>query len=362
MANDVELDRLKAAQERAFQNKQKAYEAQQSAWNRRSRTREVMNRAYDAKQSAYAEQDAAWQELDRVRSRNGPRIDSLNAQQEVAYQNMGRAFSNSRSAWDRGDRANAATYSAEGKNYKAESQRYVAERRQLVAEIRSASARHAATRPAFQRAKSEYDRAKRDFDAAKAQHESAQAAFQRAKAEFESAAQAYQTRLQRVKAENRKHKDDKAAVAARAGVPYRYRDNVWISKQPDGTVNIYFGGVGEPNGPGHGHYVMDRSGEVTYKRDPFDPHGAHNFTDDRGSTFYERGRSNKSPVHAEGYLPLRSSEPGVDIDVAHVTQVYDDGYRLSRNVDGTSESKRHWTRQDVRKKDPRRHIPPADAR
>lgn len=362
MANDVELDRLKASQDLAFQRKQNAYDAQQRAWDRRSSTREVMNRAFEAKQSAYDRQDAAWQEFDRVRSRNGPQIDSFNTQQERAYQDMGRAFDNSRSAWDRGDRASAATYSAEGKSYKAESQGYVEKRRRLVDEIRSARAQHEATKPAFQHAKSEYGRARREFDAAKAEHERAQAEFKRAKAESAAATQAYKARLDKVKAENRKHRDDKAAVAAKAGVPHQYRDNVWISKQPDGTVNIYFGGAGEPNGPGHGHYVMDRSGEVTYKRDPFDPHGAHNFTDDRGSTFYERGRSNKSPVHAEGYLPLRGSESGVDIDGAHVTQVYDDGYRLSRNVDGTSESKRHWTRQDVRKKDSRRHIPPADAR
>lgn len=83
--------------------------------------------------------------------------------------------------------------------------------------------------------------------------------------------------------------------------------------------------------------------------------------DDRGSTFYERGRNGKSPIRAEGYLPLRSSEPGVDIDGAHITQMYDDNYRLSRDVDGTSESKRHWTNQNVGKKDPQRNTPPSDA-
>lgn len=57
MAKDAELDRLKAAQDRAFQRKQNAYRAQQHAWEARSAARDVMNRAYEAKQRAYADQD-----------------------------------------------------------------------------------------------------------------------------------------------------------------------------------------------------------------------------------------------------------------------------------------------------------------
>jgi hypothetical protein len=33
------------------------------------------------------------------------------------------------------------------------------------------------------------------------------------------------------------------------------------------------------DGQGHGHYVMDKYGKVTYKRNPDKEHGAHNFTD-----------------------------------------------------------------------------------
>lgn len=49
----------------------------------------------------------------------------------------------------------------------------------------------------------------------------------------------------------------------------------------DGAVSIYFGGASKPDGPGHGHYVMDRNGKVTYKRDPFDEYGAQNFEENR---------------------------------------------------------------------------------
>ncbi len=281
MAKDAELDRLKAAQNLAFQRKQAAYDVQQRAWEKRSNARDAMNRAYDAKQRAYAEQDRAWQCYQSVRNTNGPRIDSLNTQQEQAYQNMKSAFASASSAYDSRDGASASNYAAEGRRYKAEAQGYVTERRRLVEEIRSARAGHDATKPSFQRAKDDFNACKRTFDAAKAEHERASAEFRRAKAEFDSCAKAFKSRLEKVKAEGNKRREDKKSIAAKAGVPLQYHDNLWVSTDSNGNTNIYFGGVGKPNGPGHGHYVMNRSGKVTYRRDPFDPHGAQNFEENR---------------------------------------------------------------------------------
>ena len=285
MAKDAELDRLKAAQDRAFDRKQRAYDAQQRAWEKRSSTRDAMNRAFEAKQRAYDTQSSAWSDLERIRSSNGPQIDRLNSLQESAFENMKRAFDNASSAHDRRDGAGAASYAADGHRYKAESQGYVSERRGLVAEIRSAADRLKACKPDTQRAKDEFSSRKRAFDTAKTEHERAQDEFKRAKAEFDAAAKAFKSRLEKVKAEGQKRRDDKKSIAEKAGVPYAYRDNVHTSKDSNGNINIYFGGVGEPNGPGHGHYVMDSRGNLTYKRDPFDPHGSQNFTGNQSDYF-----------------------------------------------------------------------------
>jgi len=281
MARDAELDRLKSAQDLAFQRKQSAYEAQQSAWEKLSSRRDDMSRAHEEKQKSYKAQDATWQEYQRVRTSNGPRIDSLNAQQENAFQNMKRAFDNASAAFNRREGASASMYSGEGHRYKAEAQGYVAERRRLVEEIRTARARHEASKPAFQQAKNSFNVTKRAFDGAKAEHENAKANFKDAKLAFDNATKAFRNRLEQVKTEGKKRNQDRQELARKAGVPYGYLDSVWVSKKADGSVNIYFGGVNEPNGPGHGHYVMDSNGKVTYKRDPFDPHGAHNFTDNQ---------------------------------------------------------------------------------
>ena len=260
MAKDAELDRLKTAQDHAFQRKQDAYRSQQRAWDELSSARDTMNRAHEAKQRAYTEQDRTWQHYQSVRSANGPRIDSLNAQQEQAFQNMKAAFDRASSAHDRRDGAGAASHAADGHRFKEESQGYVIERRRLVEEIRSARATHEASKPAFQRAKDDFNACKRAFDAAKAEHERVSAEFKHAKTEFDSCAKAFRSRLEKVKAEGQRRRDDKRAIAAKAGVPHQYRDNLWVSTDSDGNTNIYFGGVGKPNGPGHGHYVMDRGG------------------------------------------------------------------------------------------------------
>lgn len=106
-------------------------------------------------------------------------------------------------------------------------------------------------------------------------------AFQRKQNAYQAqqtaCAKTFQARLEELKSTSRKRSESKKSIAARAGVPFQYRDNVWISKESDGNINIYFGGIGKPDGPGHGHYVMDQNGNVTYRRDPFDPHGAQNF-------------------------------------------------------------------------------------
>lgn len=370
MATDVELDRLKAAQDLAFQRKQRAYEEQESAWQRRKRAGDVLNRAHEEKQRAYEEQNAAWENLQRIRGYNGPRIDRLNTQQESAFESMKRAYDNASSAYNRRDGASAKSYAEDGRRYKEEAQCYVQERRRLVDEIRAAKARLDAIKPTFQRAKADFDSAKRTFDQAKADHARAQAEFKRAKIEFDQAVRAFKARLEIVKAETARKKNDKRSIAEKAGIPYQYCDKVWISTDSDGNTNIYFGGSGKPNGPGHGHYVMNRSGSVTYRRDPLDPHGSQNFTDDdsQGGTLYNRRiRSGSEPTIVRTRDNDTRNRDGVfydrnrDIDL-HVTQVYEDNKRVSWDTDGKADQNLHWTDQSKHREDPGRHKPPPDAR
>lgn len=307
MPRDAELDRLRSEKDQAYQRMQDAYDAMQQAWEHRSSAREDMNRAfernneaynrksdaYSRQEDAYGVQNAAWTELDGLQSRYGSRLDALKDQNERAHRNMQDAFERASRAYDARDGASASAYAAEGHAYKQERNDCTEERRGLIQQLQQARDRLNAVRPdterakaAFQYAKAEADRTQADFDRAKAiferakaDHESKKTDFNRFRSDFNHLKEAYGKRLASVREAAKKRREEKRAIAERAGVPAQYCDNVWISKKPDGTVHIYFGGIGEPNGEGHGHYVVNVSGEVSYRRDPFDPHGPQNFTD-----------------------------------------------------------------------------------
>ncbi|MFZ1302189.1 MAG: hypothetical protein WAQ27_06490 [Candidatus Microsaccharimonas sp.] len=282
MAKDAELERLKTIQDQAYQRKQAAHQEQQAAWDKRLAAGQAQARAYDAQQDCYNRQQQSWDALSRMRDRDNPRMDELTRLQQNAFDNMRRAFDNASSAHDRRDGAAARSYADEGQAYKAESQGYVQQRRAISSDLHDAFERHKSLKPAFDQARAAFAAAKATFADAKAEHERKQAAFKSAKAAFDTAARDFRNRLDFVKGENQKKATTKRQQAEKAGVPFQYLDEVWVSSDNQGNTNFYFGGVGKPNGPGHGHYVTDRTGKVTYKREPFDPHGAHNFERDAG--------------------------------------------------------------------------------
>ena len=112
------------------------------------------------------------------------------------------------------------------------------------------------------------------------------------------------------------------------------------------------------------HYAMDRNGTVTYRREPFDPRGAQNFT---GTLYDRRARTNTLPLGVSNRDNDTNDRSGVfydrrrQIDL-HVTQYYKDNYRVSWDTNGESDKGHHWTNQNLPYKHPDRHIPPEDAR
>ena len=63
-----------------------------------------------------------------------------------------------------------------------------------------------------------------------------------------------------------------------AAIPEEYGYDVKIRPARGDTMSIYVGGLGEPDGYNHGHYVVEcLSGKVIYRRDPGQPHGTHNY-------------------------------------------------------------------------------------
>lgn len=302
---DVELDRLKSEQDRAFARQQEAfqnkkrlddekkrlYEIAQNAWQRRSSAREEMNREYERMQSERSRNDAVWDEYKRIRDSNNGRIDALTQQADDLYQRMVSCFERASDAYNYGDKSSAPGYAAEGRQYQALLKSANAEKSRLCNEVKSAKA-HAESfsgktdSTPFHNAKAQFETAKREHEIAESACKQAKQRAETAKMEFECAKQnhktakdAFQQRLNQVKSERKRRQDSDKDLMNRANIPYYYRDKCKVKREPDGTVNFYFGGIGDSDGYGHAHVSMDGSGNITYNRDVFDAHGAKNFSD-----------------------------------------------------------------------------------
>jgi hypothetical protein len=205
------------------------------------RLRTEMNGAWEAKEYAKREHDQAWDEVQSTQSSYGWRIEQLTRDHDRAFEDMKSAFEDASNAFTRGDHDEAAHCSARGRELRDSLSGYVSERRGYIDECKRAQARHKAAREVYQDKKHEFMLAKERFDDHKAMREAA--------------------------------KQDKLLAA---GLQH-YGHDVLVKHEEDGSTSIYFGGIGRPDGEGHAHYVVDRFGNITYRRDPFSERGPQNF-------------------------------------------------------------------------------------
>jgi hypothetical protein len=59
-------------------------------------------------------------------------------------------------------------------------------------------------------------------------------------------------------------------------------DGEWLE---DMGAHVYFGGLDEPDGDGHGHGYIDEEGNFTVFRDPYDPAGGQAARDAATATY-----------------------------------------------------------------------------
>lgn len=204
--------------------------------------RSLMSGEWEAMKYAKRQMDDAWGELQRVQDRNGPQIKALKDQHDRMYEEMKAAFQDAADAFSAGNHEGhngAKECSSRGRRIQAEMRELPPRRRSLIDEIEPYRARWSAARDAYNDKKRHFQLAKERFD------------------------------------------DRKAVIAAanqdaafRAGVHQGH--DVKVVHKGDKT-HVYFGGIGEPDGQGHAHYVLDSFGNIEYRRDPFQEHGGHNF-------------------------------------------------------------------------------------
>lgn len=300
MGRDAELDRLHAEQDQAYKERQDAYQRwhsrlaeQNCLYEKKEASKKVCDDVRARMNAAYNElhrYDYVWDEYHRIRDVNNTCITDLKSRADsLAYQ-MKDAFQRASDAYNFGDKSLAPGYSAEGKRYKAELESLNNRISSLGAEVKNARLRAEAcgrqdssafhdAKARFEKAKKEQQQAQEKLNTFSAETKQLKAAFESAKRKHLRTQEIFHERLAAVKAAKRQRQSEEDVLMDQAEIPYYYRKNCKVRKSPDGTVNFYFGGIGESDGLGHGHISMDGNGKVTYNRDVFDKHGAQNYKD-----------------------------------------------------------------------------------
>jgi len=209
--------------------------------NELERLRIIMTGEWEALKYAKVQMDSAWEELQRVQDRNGPQIKSLKDEHDRMYEQMGDAFREASDAFTSGNHERAKEYSTRGHQIQANMRELPPRRRRLIDEIDPLRKRWLAARDVYMDKKHVHRLAKERFDDRKRQLST-------------------------------KRRD----TAVKAGTPRQYWDSVKVVEETSGNTSVYFGGVGKPDGVGHAHYVVDRFGNLTWRREPNESRGRHN--------------------------------------------------------------------------------------
>ena len=313
MSKNHELDDLKRRGQAAFQHKQStwsafaeardrasaAHAAMESAWQARIAAREEMNREFEAMQQSSACYREVWDEYGRIRDAHSAEIERLRSEADYEHQQMVECFERASDCYESGSKAEAPYWSQQGREHQERRNDLNEAISQLCQAIKAArnaaesrapktdaSAFHGA-RTIFQQAKSDHEAAQAEFKRLKAERDRLKAEFDSAQAEHIRLKDEFQRKLEAVKAERRRARDQ---TLDRANIRSSERADAKIITKPDGTTQIYHGGLGKGDGIGHGHTVLDQSGHKTYNRDAFAAHGHQNFTDDPAKSYPGKGQ------------------------------------------------------------------------
>ncbi len=313
MTRNSELARLKELKQEAFRKKQEtyrkfidlssqtndAYDEMQQLWGVCCSTHEEMQSEYDSMKACSENYQAIWSQYSSVRELNNSRIQQLRYDADSEHQSMISAFEQASYEYQYGDKSMASVYSEQGRSHRNRRDELNHEVQYLIQEIRAAkeyAELHASKTDssAFRRAKELYMQAKKEHQEALLRFKKLKEERKRFKADFDAAQSVFLERREDynncLKGYKVQEKIRREGILDKAGIGILERDNAKIVEKPDGTVQIYHGGIGEGDGIGHGHTVIDSFGKKTYAREAFEEHGRHNYTDPALKTYPSRGQ------------------------------------------------------------------------
>lgn len=252
-----------------------AYDAMQAAWAEVSSARSKMNDAYNERQAQLERNDEIWNDYTRERDRLNDEIGRLRDEADDEHRAMCDCFDKASEAYDNHDGASAKQYSEEGHEHKDRRNELNEEVHDLVSQIHSAkddaiarqsrvdSSAFQLARDQFKQAKSEHSRLHDEFVRCKARRQQAQANYDVAKKAFDDCRDDIDEEARRIV------RSKKAEKADFFGTMDDRNIKVVVRGDGTGKIDMYYGGAKpEGDGDGHGHMVVEETGQVTYWREP----------------------------------------------------------------------------------------------
>jgi predicted nucleic acid-binding Zn-ribbon protein len=289
LARDAELDRLKSVMDKTFAKQQAAYQELKLTGDRRYQIKQELDISWQKVQAAresmdkaYRENQINWDNYKSQREKISREIDIAKSRADILHSQMSASFDNASNAYNYGNKSAAPSYASEGRRYKEELQFANMEVKQLIARAKSLSLPTDSFRQyqaTFKLAQSQHNVVQGSYAAAKNDNEQAKKRFEQAKKDHSEAKEFFQNRLAAIKAEqaSREQKNQNILMIVNPEVAFMDGKQVKFKPRNDGTgkIDIYFGGIFESDGYGHGHIVVDDCSNVIYMRQQFKKSGIY---------------------------------------------------------------------------------------
>lgn len=218
MSKDMELDRLGAERNKAFEELKAARNEKNRLGKACSRLHDELDEAYRAQHRTHEAQQTTWESHKQFMDECSRKIDFYKTESDRHHENMVYAFQQASNAHDSRDGAGAKSWSNSGHNYKAQMREAKEQISYWVSQSKDAKFRfeNSGYKVDFERAKKETTRLKDEFAMVSSQYKEAKLLLEQKQAEFERAKRAFEDRLNFLKEQNAERKRRIGALAAKA--------------------------------------------------------------------------------------------------------------------------------------------------
>ncbi len=272
------IDQLYQKRQSRYLAKSAAQDALAAARTALREANEVKRVSHEAKANARDELSAVWVAYTETRTHNSARLEQIAEYKDETESYISSCRQELSLARYRNDNEACWRIQGELNEYYALLKTYAQLREEAIDEIADASALYREKREYFHKMKELAEQADESAEGQQHLYEKSEKDLAKAEAALLSASEELDSLKHQLRHESNERHRFQCELAVRAGIPDLFRNELHLSEGVDGSFHIYYGGIGQPGGEGHGHAVFNTQGAVMYHRPPHSAHGSHNYT------------------------------------------------------------------------------------